>query len=74
MHACTLMRISLTDLQVKKAIYKAYGVSLLDDLELFSNFQSNYCIVKRDSALWPEIAIKQELNLTSLKLQLIIDK
>ena len=32
--------------EIERVVYDSFGVSLLDGLELFNNFSSNYCLVK----------------------------
>lgn len=37
------------DVRVQRIVYDAFGVSLLDDLEVFSNLSPNYCLVNMTS-------------------------
>lgn len=36
------------DLSVTRTVYQAFGISLLDGLDLFKNFSQNYCIVNKE--------------------------
>jgi hypothetical protein len=56
---------------LRRAIFKAYGVSLLDGLSLFENFSANYCIVKTESPLWTELLARQNLALTHIRVKLL---
>ena len=52
-------------------MFKAYGVSLIDDLDIFGPLQANYCIVNANSVLFPEIMRHQELSLHNFKIDLL---
>ena len=51
--------VKITD-EVIRIAYRAFGVTVLDGLEVFKRLSHNYVIVNKDSILCKQISEKQE--------------
>jgi hypothetical protein len=57
-------------IKTKRALFKSFGVSLLDGLKLFETFK-DYCIVSVGSILFNDVMAYQEQALTRIRIALL---
>jgi hypothetical protein len=58
--------------KLKRIVYKAFGVSMLDGLDNFRDFAGSYYIVEKESPLFADLMKFHDLELTFLKVKLIL--